>query len=160
MKPEELEEILDLLREKKELFVIYEDMTIKLLSCEFEETDDLIYERSCVAKKIDAVDNKIQKLSNSDESGVVKTALKNTCTRGELPGCLQIIFDVSQKIFSIVNRIKNMNDEIAERILIEQKEILSEIRQINTGQEAKAAKFYGTTYEVNKPYFSGHLKSI
>ena len=97
--------------------------------------------------------NQIKIISNNYEYGFIKPVLNNLCDRNKLSLHHTRIFDKSQEIFSIVNRINRINHEIEQRIIIEQEILLNEIKSINLGQEAKASKFSETTTDGSSHIF-------
>jgi len=69
-------------------------------------------------------------------------AYSNMCDRSILSEDGKVIFDLRLKFKSIAVRIQEMEQEITERISIEKDKLLIKIKENNSGQNAKAAKFF------------------
>lgn len=160
MENEIIDRLYELLEQKEKFFTEYEKESLALLDCDIDDMEKHISNRGDLSKKIDENEIQIKIISNNYEYGFIKPVLNNLCDRNKLSLHHTRIFDKSQEIFSIVNRISRINHEIEQRIIIEQEVLLNEIKSINLGQEAKASKFSETTTDGSKPYIPDKIKSI
>lgn len=129
-------EIYDKLVKKERMFSDYEAITKKMLICEFEEMSSLTEKRFEISQEIDKLDSEILILCEGDS--LLRSAVRNSCNRDEVPEEMCGIFDQSQKIFAIINRIRNDELEIIQRL---------EINKLKIKEKIKATK--GTHQIVN-----------
>lgn len=148
---ENLEKIVNNQKKINELMSKYEEITRKLIECEIDEILSLVDKRNDIALKISRLNNEI--LSCFDENSVEYMAYKNTCSRDELSDELKIFFDLRQTFYKFAVQIQSMNPEITERIKIEKDKLLKKIKDNNSGQTAKAAKFYNAGFSQGDKLF-------
>jgi hypothetical protein len=160
MENEIINRLYELLEQKEKLFLEYEKESLALLDCDIDDMEEHINNRGKLSVEIDENEEQIKNISNNYEYGFIKPVLSNSCDRNQLSLAHIKIFDKSQKIFSIVNRISRINCEIEQRIILEQEALLEEIKLINSGQEAKASKYSDTVSDGSKPYIPVKIKSI
>ena len=160
MGDEIINKLYELLQQKEKLFIEYEKESLALLDCDIDDMEKHINNRGNISENIDDNEEQIKIISNNYEYGFIKPVLNNLCDRNKLSLTHTKVFDKSQKIFSIVNRISRINREIEQRIIVEQEALLDEIKSINSGQGAKASKFSDTAVDGSKPYVPNKIKSI
>ncbi|MGN1482013.1 hypothetical protein [Porcipelethomonas sp.] len=137
---EKVEKIIENQKKINSFMEKYEDYTRKLLGCSIDDITKYINAREELISKIDISNKEI--LSLCEENSFEYMAYKNLCGRGELPDTYTEIFDLRQNFNSILARVKSMEPEIIERITIEREKVLKKIKENNSGQNAKAAKFF------------------
>lgn len=156
---ENLKKIIDNQEKINELTEKYENCTRKLLSCSVDEIPGFVDKREVLLKKIGALDNEI--LDLCEENSQEYLAYKNICDRSELPDELKEVFDLRQQFNSSAARIQDMEPEIKERIAIERDRLLEKIKKNNSGQNAKAAKYFNAGLSQGKNiYFPENKKRI
>lgn len=156
---ENLEKIIENQRRINDLMRKYEDSTRKLLVCTIDEISGYIEARDSLIKQIDILNNEV--LNLCDENSSEYLAYKNFCDRSELPDETKEIFDLRQEFNGIAVRVKSMDPEITERISIEKDKLLVKIKKNNTGQNAKAAKYFNAGLSQGENiYFPENKKKI
>jgi len=146
----EIKVTMDLLHQKKELFLSYEQTTNQMLDCDIEEMEIFFNRREELIEKIDAINAKIAQAAEQDTSSVLLQAIKNKCARNDLPEHLLCVFDLSQTVFSVINRISNIEPQIMARLMQSKTELENLIK--STNNTPKIAKYLNT---VNPTYESG-----
>ncbi len=147
--------------QKKLLILIqkYEHASRKLLECSIDEIENHINTRESVVNRIDELTKEI--LSLCEENSPEYLAFKNKCDRNSLPENIKKIFDMRQEFNSYAVRARDMDPEIIERIHIKRNLLLEKIKAINSGQSAKAAKYFNSGItEGKKIYFPENKKKI
>jgi len=137
---ENIEKIIENQEKINDLMKKYEETTRKMLSCDFDEILGLTEQRTVISKKIDMLNSEI--LGLCGEKTQEYMAYSNMCDRSILSEDGKVIFDLRLKFKSIAVRIQEMEQEITERISIEKDKLLIKIKENNSGQNAKAAKFF------------------
>ena len=132
MGDEIINKLYELLQQKEKLFIEYEKESLALLDCDIDDMEKHINNRGNISENIDDNEEQIKIISNNYEYGFIKPVLNNLCDRNTLSLTHTKVFDKSQKIFSIVNRISRINSEIEQRIIVEQEALLDEIKSINS----------------------------
>ncbi|WP_312643759.1 hypothetical protein [Hydrogenoanaerobacterium sp.] len=138
----DIKHIMDLLGQKKELFTEYERITNDMLTCSVEELEAFMSRRGELIKEIDAVVRQITEVCEQDDTGLYGQAVKNKCSRSELPEYLVCIFDFAQTIFAVMNRVANIEPQIMERLLQCRDELEQKIKSTNNAP--KIAKYLTT----------------
>lgn len=147
--------------QKKLLILIkkYEDASRKLLECSIDEITNFVNTRESIVNRIDELTCDIFNLCDEDSPEYL--AFKNKCERESLPDNIKEIFDLRQEFNSYAVRAHNMNPEIIERININRDNLLEKIKTINSGQTAKAAKYFNSGMTAGKNiYFPENKKKI
>lgn len=156
---DKFEKIIEIQGKINDLMKKYEDYTRKLLVCDIDEISGYIGSRNMIIKKIDILNNEI--LEMCDKNSFEYLAYKNLCDRSELTDNLKEIFDLRQEFNGIAARVKSMDPEITERISIEKDKLLVKIKKNNTGQNAKAAKYFNAGLsQGSNIYFPENKKKI
>lgn len=139
-----IQAICDLIAEKKRAFIEYENHTQSILSCELEEIEAHVQRRQELVEQVQEADRKLEELcrSNPIDGSLMLQAIQNKCDRAELPPQQLCIFDAAQEVFSVINRILNIETQASDRIHREQDALLQKIRETNNGTPAQAAKYY------------------
>ncbi len=147
--------------QKKLLILIkkYEDASRKLLECDIDEITNHVNTRESIINRIAELTNQIY--CQCDEDSPERLAFKNKCDRSSLPDNLKEIFDLRQEFNSYAVRARDMDPEITERITINRELLLEKIKKINSGQTAKAAKYFNSGITEGKNvYFPENKKKI
>lgn len=156
---ENIEKIIE--NQKKLLILIqkYEDKTRSLLECDIDEIESLVNARGSIIERIDELTNEILSICNDDSFEYF--AFKNKCERDDLPDNIKEIFDLRQEFNSYAIRARNMDPEIIEKININRDSLLIKIKENNSGQTAKAAKYFSAGLSQGQNiYFPENKKKI
>lgn len=137
----------------------YEFHTQKLLNCDIDDIEGHVDARGEILSKIDFLHKKV--LAECSENSDEYLAYMNKCNRNELTGECTEIFDLRQQFNGMSARVKSMEPQIVERIQIERDRIMKKIKENNSGQNAKAAKFFTAGLETGKNvYFPENKRQI
>lgn len=119
----------------------YEEETRLLYDCDIDDVEGHVKERERLIKLIDVNTKDILKIC--PEGSDQYKAFKNSCDRDELSPADQQIFDLRQQFNSYAYKAHALDHEIIERIKHFRDQVKEKIVENNSGQTAKAAKFYG-----------------
>lgn len=154
---EQIENVMTLLKKKETLFSEYENLSMLMLDDDINNLDRHIEQRNTLASKIDELEMEINSTLHQNEQ--IIHAIKNDCARADLPDTLKPVFDLSQNIFSIIYRIGKINSDIQQKITAQQNDILTQIKNLNSGNQAFASKFMPPS-DGSTPYFPDKIKNI
>lgn len=130
-----LDQARNLIKDKTELFLQYEEETKKLLTDNPEDTErivEAVAAREDLIQKINAIDARLKEIGlRSEEGARLFEVTKNRLDYGSLDAGERQLFDESQVLYTIINRIR----ETEERAGVNMKRILAvlqeKIRQSN-----------------------------
>ena len=144
---ETLERMRELLRDKQELFLQYEQETGKLLTEDLEAVDriaEAVEAREGLIRQIDAVDAKLRETAAASGSGArLYEITKHRCDYAALSEGEQQLFQDGQQIFTVMTRIRETEERAREGMAKITGELQEKIRQSNTNTR-----------------FSGYLKQM
>ena len=148
---EQITELLLLLQKKEELFLQFEAVTNIMLDCPVEELEQHMDTRNKLQGQIEALDEQMKGCCSADAQ--MKDCLKLNCQREQLTEQQQQVFDASQKIFAVVNRIQTLHPVVEQRMREELRVLEGKIKEINRSVGAIAAKYQtaGSGYSM-QPY--------
>ena len=96
-----------------------------------------------------------------ERGGEIRKIIRNVADFTTVDPELEPVFFKAQSIFSLLSRLKDSDVQAFSRVNIEKDMLLKKIREMNTGQEAKAAKFkIGTDTNENKAYLGFSKKTV
>lgn len=144
---ETLDKMIELLRDKKELFLQYERETQKLVTEDIEAVDQIaeaVETREELIRQIDAIDAKLRETAAASGSAArLYEIAKNRCDYGTLNGEEQQLFQDGQQIYTVMTRIKETEERAREGMARITGALQEKIRQSNTNTR-----------------FSGYLKQM
>ena len=136
------EKIWMLINDKYEHFVEFEKVTSNILSCDIDDIENLIKKRESLINLITKIDSEITKLcSECDYPEIALKAVKCLCNRNEIPQELKKVFDATMNVFSVVNRINDLDNQARQRIDQEKTILLIKIKENNKSAGAQASKY-------------------
>lgn len=153
--------VLTIQKQQKLLFLItkYEEHTLALLDCDTDEVPEHIDERDRIVKLVDVLTKEILKIC--PEGSPEYKAFRNSCSRDELSPKMQQIFDLRQQFNTHMTRAHSIDPDVITRIKSTRDDIVKEIKENNSGQNANAAKFYTNSMSRGKNvYFPKNKKEI
>ena len=137
----------------------FEARTRELLDCEPEQVTELVAVRQRILDKMAYHNGEILKLC--PEGSPEYQAYKNSCDRDSLSEENRQIFDLRQEFNISLNRLRSMDPEIIGRLEITRDQMKEKIRENNSGQSAKAAKFFTPGLDTGqKMYFPENNRKI
>lgn len=142
----DFKEIFTLQKTIKSNFVALEQETVAILSCDADDIEGHTIARVMYLEKNKQLYEEIFDFCKTYENGEeLESAVKNTAIRDELSEELQEVFDRFSQVYAVVNRVVNVDKQVTERIEREQNKIIKQIKNMNSGVESKAAKFYAAS---------------
>lgn len=150
------EELLKLLREKKERFLEYESVTVKMNQADADHVDTIteaVSRRQNLIWQIDTLDGKITALCRELPDGeLVYEASKNRCDYSSLNEEQREIYTAGQEIFLVIGRIQEEEVLAAGVMNLVVEQLENRIRRNHQGR-----KFAGYFKNMNQSMGSGFL---
>lgn len=134
-----IETVLEAQQKINRLMNKYEEITKVLLDCDIDDILMQTQKRQNIIDEISYYDNMI-KLECRDQPTAL-SAYQNKCKRDELSPDLVKIFDLRQELNAIAFRVKDMDQEIRERIIMIRDDLAAKIKEHNSGKDAVASKY-------------------
>lgn len=144
------ENIIELLKEKKELFTEYKDVLLKILDCPSEEMMDYSENLEVLKNKIDKIDTEIKKVCSlmGEEGENILLDIKNKSNRKDLTENRKQIFDISQNIFNIIYGMNSLFDQIKYKANQNKDQAMKKINSLkNTGKGIKYLQAVDSRFE-------------
>lgn len=132
--------ILELLIEKKNLFVQFELATEPMLIGDVDECEQCMEIRTRCMEKIEAIDGEIGTLIVGQVP--LRRALNHDCSREELPSELRSIYDASFEVKAVANRLLKNSDGILMHLEDEKQRITDKIEEISQSGSSVAGHYY------------------
>ena len=143
-----------LLQEKKTAFLAYEQATDGLIMSNADTAPAFMQRRQELMDQISEIDDRIAALCfDADDGKLIALAVKNKCDRAQLPKEICPLFDLAQQIFAVINRIRQMEPQALDRMIIEKEALLAKIKDTNQGVGAKASRYYNSGFHTSDTGF-------
>ncbi|MCL1804916.1 MAG: hypothetical protein FWG28_02775 [Clostridiales bacterium] len=146
----ELEQMLDLLEQKRVYFLHYEREMEELPLLPTEEMEDCLERGASLIKKIEELDGRLNRLVQQ-EGPMALSAVNHECDRGQLSPDLGKLFDASMGVKAVANRILQNDGLIRQRIAYEREQALEKIKEINNRSDSVAGKYQRYTQTGSAP---------
>lgn len=143
--------VIDLLNEKREIFLEVEKLTNLMLISPIEELSEILEERGEFLQKAVLIENEINNKVSSDECA--RSILSNSGDMSNLPCDLEKLYESSMRIKAVINRINNLEVEVQERFESERDLILEKIESMNSSSNSVAGN-YKRTVQMGFPQIS------
>ncbi|MEG2770484.1 MAG: hypothetical protein RR902_06655 [Oscillospiraceae bacterium] len=138
-----VENILLLMKNKIALFEIFKNTTNEMLSCDSDVLPSLIKKRQELIEKIDVIQDEIKYICDGTANGIkIKEAMDNTCDFADVENDLLPVFTAGQDLFAVINTTKRLDEQLHFRLSQEIDTLDKKIREINTGNSAKASMYF------------------
>ncbi len=125
----------ELVRDKTDLFQLYEEKSRQLAALETEDVDgilDLISDRDDLILRIDSIDAKTEDLRlRSDAGRRAYDIMKNRCDYSSLTEEERLLFDESQALYTVISRIRELDEQAEDRMKKAVVSLKEKIRQNN-----------------------------
>ena len=159
---EKVSRICELLDEIRNELLEFEQETIEIISCDIDSIEEHTENRVKITERMDAVFKKIDVICIDMDGGAeIRKIIRNVSMFTTVEPEFEPVFFKAQAIFSILSRIKDSDVQAIGRINIEREVLLKQIREMNAGQEAKAAKFAaGANSSFNNLYYGQNKKTV
>ena len=103
-----------LLQEKQNLLLCFEEVTQNMLHCPTEELESQVQERQQIVHLVDALDEKLCALCKDTPQGqAVLQALKGQCEPDKLPEEVLGIYDDAMRVRAILSRLQESDIQAA-----------------------------------------------
>ncbi len=135
--------VLDMLNEKKVLFLKLEEITSSTVVETSDKIIDSMKKRADLFDSMRELDKKISSEAVKDRR--LRDALNNSCNKKDVDETLLEIFDLSLNIKAIANRLVKNEALLFEHLKAERNSILKEIEKLNKSGTAAANRYYNTT---------------
>lgn len=139
-----------LLQEKTEFFLQYEELTDKMLTEDTEDLSEYIDQRQALAAQIDSIDGTLKEIYTSPDGEALKKAVTNQLNWVDCPDLLKDIFMIGQQLIAVLSRISRKDKQVEIRVEERKEQLLSLIREQNSGISSKAEKYYRTSKHLEK----------
>lgn len=143
------ERLEQLLSEKRDLFVLYEEETKSMLPVnpeDMEKVEAALGKRQELIEKIDAVDEKMNTLVQGTLAGPqLMAAVKNRCDYKSLDVKGRKLFDAGQELYTLMARIRDEEQRIQEQMMQIQGGLQEKMKLNN-----RSAKFAGYLKQMDQ----------
>lgn len=137
----DLEQMLDLLEQKKVYFLHYEKEMEGLPLLAAEELEPCLQRGAKIIKKIEELDVRLKQLIQQGGS-LVRTAVNHQCDRYQLNPELGKLYDASLSVKAVASRILQNDEMIRQRIALEREKALDNLKEINSRNHSVAGKYH------------------
>ena len=140
----EYDGLLRLLDEKKQLLERFEEVSLRMLTCEDDDLEEGMEERGRLIERGDELEAQVRGFCDGAGEPALLRALDPAASRGELPGWAAQFYDAARASDAVGLRLREANIQLHTRLEEVRERTLSLIRESNRGQGAQAAKYYGS----------------
>jgi len=131
--------IIGLLETQRGVFSDIEEITRRMLDEDIENFSPLLEERGKLLEKAVSIEEEIRLISHEDQR--IGDVLGNRCDMTAIPDDLAKVFEASMRVKAIINRIKNMEEDIRLRMEAEREAILKKIESLNVSSNSVAGNY-------------------
>ncbi len=136
-------ELITVIEKQIELFEKYLEVTKQLLSCKIDILEGLTQTRDEIAYDIDVLEQQKNNIYNKDENPqLVKMVVRNEINYDETPQNMVQVFKKGQQMLAIISKIKRLDVQVVDRISQELDRLEQKIKNVNTGNQAFASKYF------------------
>ena len=151
--------ILELLAQKKALFLELESVSADMPLYQVEELAECMEKRGVIFRDAEQVDEELGMLSASDPE--LRLTLSNRCNRDGLSPALLAVYDASLGVKAVANRIQKSDGLIKEHLEYEKQRITQRMEELNHSSEKAADKYYRSIQiAVDRPLEAGKNRMI
>lgn len=137
---EKINEIVNLIKEKKILFLKFEEYSHELLKADVENMIEFDGKRQMIRKEIESLDKHLVGIyENEADADRIYRAVKNKENRSDVEAEYLEIFDEAQTLFTIIYRIQENEKLVMEHLMNCKAELLGQIKEAN--QTSKVAGY-------------------
>ena len=148
---ENFDRILDLLKEKLEIFLTIEKLTNMMFTSSVDELSDILADRGDLLQKAVLIESEINK--EVYDKACIKGVLNNTKDISKLSDELLKIYDASMRVKAVLNRLNKLEKDVQLRLENERDMILERIESMNSSSNSVAGN-YKRTVQMGFPQFS------
>jgi len=145
-----LEQMLDLLEQKRLFFLHYEREMEDLPLLPSEEMEACLERGANLIKRIEELDGRLGQLIQQ-EGPMARSAVNHECDRSQLTPDLGRLYDASMSVKAVANRILRNDELIRQRIAFEREQALDKIKELNSRSDSVAGKYQKYTQTGSRP---------
>ena len=136
----DLDKMLELLEEKRQLLLAFEAVTQGMLTCPEEQLKG----RQRLLERLRELETELAELcSRAGEDGALaRAAAQAKAEPSALPEELGPVYRAAMEAQAVLSRLPESEVQAIMRLRLEQERILEQIKSTNQGSAAKAARFY------------------
>lgn len=146
----DLEQMLDLMEQKRVYFLHYEKEMEDLPLLPAEEMEACLERGANLIKRIEELDGRLSRLIQQ-EGPLARSAANHECDRDQLTPELGKLYDASLNVKAVANRILRNDGLIRQRIAYEREQALEKIKEINSRSDSVAGKYQRYTRTGSAP---------
>ena len=156
---QQIETILQLLDEKKSLFLQFEQESEQMCFCPLDKIAGHMEQRLALQENIEYLDQQLSALYES-VPGAAQTA-SNQKDLSALPDELRPVYDRSLEIKGVINRILQNGPMLQERLELERADLLKKLEENRKSSGSVAQKYYNSIHTgIHQPYFSQKITKV
>ena len=140
----DLDQMLDLLEQKRNYFLHYEKEMETLPLLPVEELEPCVQRGAILIKKIEELDGKLNLLLQQN-GPLAQSAASHDCDRGQLEPELAKLYDAAMGVKAVASRILKNDGMIRERITYERDQAMEKIKEINSRSASVAGRYQRST---------------
>ncbi len=140
----DLDKMLELLEEKRQLLLAFEAVTQVMLTCQEEQLGEQLKGRQRLLERLRELETELAELcSRAGEDGALaRAAAQAKAEPSALPEELGPVYRAAMEAQAVLSRLPESEVQAIMRLRLEQERILEQIKSTNQGSAAKAARFY------------------
>lgn len=140
----DLDRMLELLEEKRQRLLAFEEATQEMLTCRREQLEEQMKERQRLLEGIQRAERELEELCGKagEEGALALCAAQAGAEPSALPGELLPVYQAAMEVRAVLSRFPESEVQAMMRLRLEQEQILEQIKNTNQGSAAKAARFY------------------
>lgn len=131
------------LQKQYRLLCHFEEATQEMLFCPVERLEELVLKRQELLDEIDALSRELDSRFEGDTAyRALTNVLEGEMDASLLPEELQEAYTAGMRIRTVLSRLRESDMQATLRLRTEQEIILKQIKAVNQGHSAKAARFF------------------
>lgn len=152
-----ISQVCALLQKKRDLFSEFEQAAIQMLECDIDDIQRHMNRRLELQAEISELDRALAELCGGNKTLLQASGAR--CSRESLAAEYCPVFDAAMEIHALLNRLRELEPLVADRVQTERATLLEKIKEINQGQEPTVSKYY-KSIRPEMPTSSGRLGNI
>lgn len=155
------EQICLFFEETEEVMLEMEQEINNLYTCSPDDMEVSVYRIESYRELIDEILADIDSVCETDDTGELKKAVSPKADRKDILPELSAVFEKRQDINAVIFRMQNIIPLVQGRLKKSMEKTLEEIKENNSGQSAKAARYYDAVSATQEPSrLSRKIRSI
>lgn len=141
-----LEQVLDILEEKRRLLLGFEEVTQRMLTCGTEQLEKEMGERQRLLEAVQKQERELEELCSGagPEGEALLEVARGQGEVSQLSGEMLRVYEKAMELRAVLSRFPESEVQAMMRLRLEQEKLLEKIKTANQRGAAKAARFYVT----------------